>query len=148
MKHITQRMPLHILILGLILLPLGIWRCTVGDWKGIIWLAVSAFCLLTNEGIIIDKKAKIIRKYYSILFFKKVIKDKTIKAVKLKIYKSDHAQNLSVASITRTYKGTSYKLIAICEDEEMELAEGNKKKINKIANSIADELDIEVINEI
>lgn len=147
MKHITQRMPLHILILGLILLPLGIWRCTVSDWKGIIWLAVSFFCLFSFEGIIIDKKAKIIRKYYSMLFFKKVIKDKAIKPVKLIIYKSDHFQNLSVASITSTYKGTSYKLIAICEDKEMQLVEGNKKKIDKIANSIAKELNIAVVKE-
>ncbi len=140
----TQRLPVHFIMLGVVLLLTGIWRCTVSDWRGLIWLSISVIILLTSEGIVINSKSKTIKKYISILFIKIVLKEEIGPVDKIRLCKSNSKQNISMASITRSYNTFNYKVVALCGDNEVEIMEGKEKIARKTAEFVSLQLDIKM----
>ena len=143
----TEKLPIHFIILGYVLLITGIWRCFAGDWKCIFWLVISLFCLLMSEGIVINSNSKIIKNYISILLVRFIKKKETGPVEKIVIRKTNRKENMSVASITRTYNTFSYSLTAVYQDGETEIMEGSEKKVHKVAKNIASMSGIEILEE-
>jgi hypothetical protein len=147
LKYKTDRLPLHFIVLGYMLLAVGVWRIVVADYKGILYLIFAFIFILFRSGIevYVDKKQI---KLYNGFFFAKMGKLLDVKNVTgLELTYSSEIQHQSVLTLTKTDSVEICKLSLNFPDNDVLLMAGEKEKIVKRANEISRALQIPLVNQ-
>ena len=148
MNFTTGKLPAPLISLAYLLLAIGIWRIVLLDCLGILFVAVSIFLLFTKSKIEIDTENKKLKKYTVFLFFKigKWEDIKSVKSVLIKKVKITH--NMHLLSQSKTDIRFNYKIIMILANKNIEIiTKENYNKIKEIADKLATELNISVIDK-
>jgi len=147
LKYKTDRLPLHFIVLGYMLLAVGVWRIVVADYKGILYLIFALFFILFRSGIDVNVDKKQI-KLYNGFFFAKIGKYMDVKnAIGLELTYSSELQHQSVLTLTKTDSVEVCKLTINFPDNDLLLMAGEKEKIVKRANEISRALQIPLVNQ-
>jgi hypothetical protein len=134
--------------MGFLLLLLGVWRLTVIDYSGILFLFSGLILVLFHYGVQFDPDQKRYRHYKGIFSF---IRGKWIDmndVANLQIERIIQSQNMFVGPIGRTETEEVSRLIFNYPDGEyMQVASGEEDKILKLAKKISMAYNLDIINE-
>ncbi|MDA3927592.1 MAG: hypothetical protein PF541_01445 [Prolixibacteraceae bacterium] len=146
LNYKTEKLPLHFISLGVMLLPIGIWRIIVLDWRGIFFFLLSLPLLFLRSGITIDTQNKKLRKYIG-FFVIKIGNWEDIKSItNLQIIETRETHNMHVLSLSRNETNVVFMLIMTLQNKNIELMKGEKDFIIKKAKEISKSLKTDVIN--
>lgn len=147
LKYKTDRLPLHFIVLGYMLLAVGVWRIVVVDFRGILYLIFAFLFILFRSGVDVYADKKQI-KLYNGFFFAKIGKYMDVKnAIGLELTYSSELQHQSVLTLTKTDSVEVCKLTINFPDNDLLLMAGEKEKIVKRANEISRALQIPLVNQ-
>jgi len=146
LKYKTDRLPLHFIVLGYMLLAVGVWRIVVVDFRGILYLIFAFLFILFHSGVDVYADKKQIKLYNGFLFVKMGKSLDVNKATGLELAYSSAVQHQSVLTLTKAESVEVCKLIINLPDNDVQLMVGEKGKIVKRANEISQALQIPLVN--
>lgn len=143
----TSRLLPHLVVLGIILIPVGGWQIIVSNLAGIPLLITGLFLVFFRHGFVIDASDLQLKLYSGICGIKSGYWQDISTSVNLQIIAINESQNMSMLSINRTSYTETYKLFLILPNKNIELMSSTQRKAMKAALEIASILELELIDK-
>lgn len=145
LNYKTGKLPLNFIYLGIMLLPISIWRIILLDWIGVVLFIISLICLFVKTGLMIDTQSRRIKKYFDLFSLRNGQWEDISTFRNIHIVKKIKTQKMNFISIGRTETNEVYSLVLIMPNKNIELLNGEIKSVTKAANEISQTLNIKLL---
>lgn len=146
LNYKTGRLLPHLVALGFMLIPLGVWQIVTLNLAGIVLLLIGLLLISFRYGFLIDAFQMQLKLYSGMWGIKKGYWQDISTAEELQIITSSESQGMSVLSINRTSFQKTTKLFLVLPNENIELMSGSKKKLMKAAQEISTVIKVEFVD--
>lgn len=143
----TGRLLPHLLALGFMLIPIGVWQIINLNLAGIVLLIAGLFLVSFRHGFMIDPFQMHLKFYSGMWGIKKGYWQDISTAECLHVITSSESQSMSVLSINRTSSQKTTKLFLILPNENVELMSGSRKKIIKVAQEVSATIKVQLVDK-